>query len=165
MLVELAAWLFCLRTPKSSMRSTERMVKLCIWKVIGRSRVPCRRASLCWRCVSVLLIPEKAWKPISSGLGSVAVRYTHLLDELLLLLLDLEDLRLHGVFSDKLINMNWFLLANSIYPIDSLAFYPFLLYDISEPRRYYFTNEWYKPATIWARRHWLSVDWAPRELP
>lgn len=78
--------------------------------------------------------------------------YTHLLDELLFLLLDLEDLGLYSVFSDKLINMNCFLLSNSVYPIDSLAFYPLLLYDIFELCRY-FTNVLYKPATIWVKRH------------
>jgi hypothetical protein len=79
--------------------------------------------------------------------GGISVRDTHLLDELFLLFLDLEDLGLHGVLSDKLINMNWFLLANSVYPIDGLAFYSFLLCNISEHRRY-FIGEIYKPATI-----------------
>ena len=50
----------------------------------------------------------------------------HLLDEFLLSVLNFEDLGLHGVLGDELVNVDILLLSDAVDAIDSLRFDPLL---------------------------------------
>lgn len=45
----------------------------------------------------------------------------HLLNQFFLPLLNFNDLRLHRVLGNELIDTNWFFLANTVDPVDRLT--------------------------------------------
>lgn len=85
--------------------------------------LPWSLASLCWRTVSVPLIPEKAYSIIDCiSAGKMVFCSIYLLNKLLFPFLNVKDFAFHCVLRNKLVNVNVLLLTNAIDSIHCLAF-------------------------------------------